>query len=885
VRFPLDIRVRHDLARLEEAERNWPGAERAWRAFGALNPVVWWGHTQLAQALLGQGRVAEADALVADLRAQFPQDVGVFSEYARMAEWRDDWPEAAVRWLAVADRFPETSAGPAGRARALLMQGNRAEARALLLETLAHFPAETDPRIELARLEEKERNWIEAERGWREFAALRPSVWWGPARVAAALREQGRIADADEALADALDRFPNELALFIDLARLAEFQRDWPAAAERWAVVTERFPASWEALAGQARALREQGRREEARALLIEAVTRFPSASGPLHDLARLHEAERNWPEAEKRWLAFVALEPSPWWGHAGLANALVEQGRLDQAEAVLAGQFERMAGEPALFIAHARLADRAANWAEAERRWTDVAARFPHMWEGFGGRVRSLRHQQRLREASAVLAEDADRFTGLDGPLRERAELAEAMGDWATAQAAWRSLVATDQSLWWFYAHLMRAECKQARIQAAFATFAEAQARFPKSLDIVIAFVRSLIEEGCVEPAQGLIADAMTDRYDPTAQELLHLAWMALGSENLDGAIAIIHRLRLIQPSESPLADNFGHLENTLKIRIAELAPEKLGELGGAHDTAQAAGLPAEEETSAVNPQAVAASALMMRFESLGGDAPGCEIGLVQRKFGAEPLGLLRWTSVAPDQLIEAMRTGFEGVGSPEQTELVVAGHGSYRTRDKRFDMEMLTFCRPSEIEFSRMRQRALRRISFLREKLLRDLAGSDKIFIYRTLRDTMTHDEISQLKAAMNRYGCNRLLYIKLADEEHPIGSISVEAPDLCFGYVEAFSHEPLSELHMNGWLPVFEQADAYWPTFQPEEPSAIDPEYEGSPAVVPVVEAPVGEHDWTVAEVDEPPPVVPAAEMPAKESSWLQRVAGLFGSHARH
>lgn len=869
VRFPDSAHVRHDLARLEEAERNWPAAESAWRSYSALQPEVWWGHTQIAHALREQGNMAAADALVADLRERFPEEAGVFSEYARLAEWRGDWREARARWEVVAQRFPETPAGLVGQARALLMQGSRAPARPLLLEALSRFPAEADARVELARLEEMERNWTEAERCWREFAVLRPAVWWGPARAALALREQGRMADAEAVLAEALDRFPGEAGVFLDYARLAAVQRDWPAAERRWAAVTERFGANWEALAGEALALREQGRLDAARPLLIQAVTQFPAASVPLHDLARLHEVERNWPEAERRWSEFVVLDPSPWWAHAGVANALAEQSRQEEAEARLTGQFRHRAGEPAVFIAHAHLAERAGNWVEAEQRWSDVAARFPGVWEGFGGQVRSLRQQWRLKEADAVLTGVSVRFRGHSGLLQERAELAAAMGDWATAEGAWRDLIAVDPRFWWFYGKLMRCRCKQGRVEEAFATFADAKARFPRGLDIVIDFARTLIETGSAERAQGLIADTLTDAYQPTAQELLQLARLALGSESLELAIDIVHRLRLNPPGEPHLADNFGHVENALKARLAEHAPEKLYRLGEAGETLVGDG----------DPGAAAHAALMMRFESLGGDAPGCEIGLVQRKFGAEPLGLLRWTTIPPERLIEAMRCGFEGVGSPEQTELVVDDCDFYRTRDKRFDVNMLTFCKPSEIEFTKMEARALKRISFLREKLLRDLADPDKIFVYRTLGDTLSVDEIKQLKAAMNQYGRNRLLYLKLADEDHPVGSISIEARDLCFGYVAQFSYQPLTELHMSGWLPVFQQAASDWSVAAPVAEEAVVALAE-APALV-VAEASA----LSLLQPEEPPAVVPVTQAPAKDNSWLRRAAGLFGSRARH
>src|SRR5271157_2790486 len=62
--------------------------------------------------------------------------------------------------------------------------------------------------------------------------------------------------------------------------------------------------------------------------------------------------------------------------------------------------------------------------------------------------------------------------------------------------------------------------------------------------------------------------------------------------------------------------------------------------------------------------------SELAALFESLGGGslnangwAFGCEFGFWQRSLGVEPLGLLRWASIAPNDLLRGLDSGFAGV------------------------------------------------------------------------------------------------------------------------------------------------------------------------------------------------------------------------------
>jgi len=207
------------------------------------------------------------------------------------------------------------------------------------------------------------------------------------------------------------------------------------------------------------------------------------------------------------------------------------------------------------------------------------------------------------------------------------------------------------------------------------------------------------------------------------------------------------------------------------------------------------------------------------MNFESLGGSGHGCEFGIFQREFGAEPLGLLRWADLGHEALTEALETGFEGVGLPEQTELFVppsTGRGEYWTRDKRYWMAMRTFIPADEITEDKMFERVCRRLQFLKRKMIEDLAGASKIFVYKVIARNLTDEEFGRIHRAMRRYGENTLLYVGYADADHPAGTVEIAKPGLILGYVERFAFSP-DDTNLgpatDGWLAICRAAYKLW------------------------------------------------------------------------
>jgi tetratricopeptide (TPR) repeat protein len=233
---------------------------------------------------------------------------------------------------------------------------------------------------------------------------------------------------------------------------------------------------------------------------------------------------------------------------------------------------------------------------------------------------------------------------------------------------------------------------------------------------------------------------------------------------------------------------------------------PNDLQVRKGAYGAEQMRLASAEDDDARVLPPAPAAAetapgtggdlgAIFSQFESLGGLGQGCEFGLVQRLAGIEPLGLLRWARMRPENLTAALEAGFEGVGTPEQTELsfyaeVTPDDPEYTVRDLKYGMDMHTFTRRSDIPFDKMYKNTCRRLAFLKTKLIDDLAAAEKIFVYKIFRRNLDRAEVEAIHALLQRYGRVTLLYVRTSDAEHPGGSVEWWGERLLVGYIERFS-----------------------------------------------------------------------------------------------
>ena len=189
----------------------------------------------------------------------------------------------------------------------------------------------------------------------------------------------------------------------------------------------------------------------------------------------------------------------------------------------------------------------------------------------------------------------------------------------------------------------------------------------------------------------------------------------------------------------------------------------------------------------------------VVMQFESLGGTGHGCEFGIFQRAFGAEPLGLLRWADLGHESLTSALRDRFGGVGEQANTEIFVPesdGRREWWSRDRRYWMAMRTFIDADEVLREQAETQILRRLCYLRDKLISDLEAGDKIFVYKNMMRNLTDSELAALYLAVRSYGDNTMLYLRYADEAFPVGSVAQIAPGLLAAAVERFSFSPDNE-----------------------------------------------------------------------------------------
>jgi tetratricopeptide (TPR) repeat protein len=706
-------------------------------------------------------------------------------------------------------------------ARAAREAGQIAEARAQLETAAQHFPNSAAIRHDLARIVEAARDWTGAEHHWRVFLTL-ADRWWAFTSLANALREQGRLQDADAVLIGQFARLANEPNLFFEYALLAERAQDWPQAAKRWADATTRFPRLWDGHGGQARALRQRGDPAGARALLTAAAN-FPNLAQPFLDIAQLAEADQDWPAAEQAWRGFLARDNGEWWAHKALAHTLRRQRRFDAADAVLTDRLSRFPDEPGVLFEYAAIAEDRGDWAKAAERYRLVVHRHPDRPEAARGLAYMLARLGRRSEGDATLQQSIAINPGdLALRLAFARNAAEIGPEGASAflDRAQQTLVDFPQEP---EAHgfLADALAANALFDQAETCLAAACAHFPWHVDLLKRWATNLAQQSKWD-------DALTvfDRLDHVrppdeqaecdrARTLIAAGRWNLAEARLTAAIsrfpgsAMLQVLRLdlmIASNQLQLATaQWQEIERKFPRDASGLLFERRTRmLGFGNDPARTT-QPDQHH-------------LVMQFESLGGWGLGCEFGLVQRAMGAEPLGLLRWADIDTQGLIDALESAFEGVGQPNQTELETSGGAldEYVSKDRRFGIRLHTYVPSSQVTPKRMLAQTCRRLSFLRQKLLDDLHRADKILVYKNAKRPLSDSELERMRLAIRRYGNNTLLYVRYQTEEHRFPSVISPAPGLLIGHIDTMGLTPdgmPTPIPFKSWIAVAVNAHALW------------------------------------------------------------------------
>jgi hypothetical protein len=203
----------------------------------------------------------------------------------------------------------------------------------------------------------------------------------------------------------------------------------------------------------------------------------------------------------------------------------------------------------------------------------------------------------------------------------------------------------------------------------------------------------------------------------------------------------------------------------------------------------------------------------LTSRFESLG---TSCEVGFVQRRSGAEPLGLLRFAAIPLPRLLDAIDAEFAGLDQPNN--LKPEGTRGWDIRDGIYQIFYHTGRRCEDVSADSLRHGEARRLRFLIRKFMASLAHPEKIFVWWQY-NRVNEAEILPLFLALRRRGPVTMLWV---EKDEPAGLVEEIWPGLLRARIAAFSQdkgEPDPQKSFRNWIEIMTNA---WLLARPDTPS---------------------------------------------------------------
>jgi hypothetical protein len=366
-----------------------------------------------------------------------------------------------------------------------------------------------------------------------------------------------------------------------------------------------------------------------------------------------------------------------------------------------------------------------------------------------------------------------------------------------------------------------------QKDLKTSIDRWADVRTRFPHRVEGFSSCASVLRDAGRFEDAEALL-EGVRSRFGTNFNFMFESAWNATRLARWSEAFRRWNAILVTYPHITSIDTSLGmaitlwrHAEadGDADAISAELPPE-IARRAGVTESRHSA---TEMATPSGGPEPLTDRELMAQFESLG---DRCEFGCVQRYFGAEPLGLLRWSQVSVEQLVDLLDCRLEGVGDPENVYVHMHPEtDEFFAGDRRFFV-MHTFAQKNEVDEETLLPQMGRKMAFLKRKLLKELDSGDRIFVYRKFASDLTDSEADAISSVFTRnFPAGRLLLMRRATDRAKAGSVEPFGLKAMIGYLSNFAHDlkgtPL--IMYDEWHSVCVQALALSRSATPE-PAAV-------------------------------------------------------------
>ena len=551
----------------------------------------------------------------------------------------------------------------------------------------------------------------------------------------------------------------------IEHAMAAQKTEDWEEAAKRWEGVRGQFPDEIAAYENGIHCLGAAGRGPEREALFGVAADRCPEVVAFAAEFAWLAYHRKDWPASIARWKIVLERFPGHRSGNLGAAFTYSAAGMHAEADALLEAAIGQDPENREYANAYARQAQSRGDAALSGSRWAAMRTRFPDAAVAYSMGAIAHFDSGSVSEAVALLRLAADRLPGFE----THPEGMIAYLRYAQAPQQWPTVRESDRAL-------------------AMARLSGLHEIYPDNPDVLLQYAiacRNIASWNDSVEALERGATLYPDRID-IVSELIGVHTLM---DNFSKASTIATAAEKRFPGNTTLAEKIAQL----RFRQAHL-----GE--GEPNRSSAAGkerMPVDTGSDAD---------ILTMFESLGAD---CVFGYVQRSYGAEPLGLLRWGSIPFAQLLSALKNRFSGVGVADNIDIaasdevhVTLGAREFTATDRSYGIWSHTFVPVTNgADLDAIRNDVAKRSVFLARELVEELEAGDKIFVYKDAQNTLTDSDRSALMDAIGNYGSGRLLYVGQAAPGEPTGLLRHDPNGL---FVAALPSEYMSEHRVREFQP---------------------------------------------------------------------------------